>query len=164
MSRTEVEMEGTSEKPPFRKIAWLPRDIAVERRPDGVLVLRSRIPLQPYERHLPAFLSRWAIERPDRIWLAQRRGAQRQWYKLTYAQAKRTVDALTQALLDLNIGDDRPIAILSGNSIEQALMMLASMQARIAAAPISPAYSLLSQDHAKLKTIFKLIRDRKSVV
>jgi feruloyl-CoA synthase len=158
VSGTEVEMKGKSRKPPFRKIAWLPRDIAVERRPDGVLVLRSRVPLQPYQRHLPAFLNRWAIERPDWIWLAQRRGAQRQWYKLTYAQAKRTVDALTQAMLDLNIGNDRPIAILSGNSIEQALMTMASMQARIAAAPISPAYSLLSQDHAKLKTIFRLIR------
>jgi feruloyl-CoA synthase len=120
-------------------------------------VLRSRIPLQPYERHLPEFLNRWANERPDQIWLAQRRGAERQWCKVSYAQAKRVVDALTQALLDLNIGDDRPIAILSGNSIEQALMTMASMQARIAVAPISPAYSLLSQDHAKLKTIFGLI-------
>jgi len=157
MNRTEVEMKRRSKTPPFRKIAWLPRDIAVERRPDGVLVLRSRIPLQPYKRHLPEFLNGWATDRPDQIWLAQRRGAQREWHKVTYAQAKRAVDALTQALLDLNIGDDRPIAILSGNSIEQALMTVASMQARIAVAPISPAYSLLSQDHAKLKTIFRLI-------
>jgi feruloyl-CoA synthase len=158
VSRTEVKMKTTSRKPPFRKIAWLPRDIAVERRPGGVLVLRSRIPLQAYQRHLPAFLDKWAMERPDRIWLAQRRGAQRQWYKLTYVQAKRAVDALTQALLNLNIGTDRSIAILSSNSIEQALMTMASMQARIAVAPISAAYSLLSQDHAKLKTIFRLIR------
>jgi feruloyl-CoA synthase len=158
MSRTEVEIKAPAKKPPFRKISWLPRDIAVEHRPEGVLVLRSRIPLQPYERHLPAFLDRWATKRPDRIWLAQRRGAERQWYKVTYAQAKRAVDALAQALLDLNIGADRPIAILSGNSIEQALITMASMQARIAVAPISPAYSLLSQDHAKLKTIFRLIR------
>jgi feruloyl-CoA synthase len=157
MSRTAVELDGTSKKP-FRKVAWLPRDIAVEYRPDGVLVLRSRIPLQPYERHLPAFLNRWAVERADHVWLAQRRGPQRQWYRLTYAQAKRTVDALTQALLDLNIGDDRSIALLSGNSIEQAVITMASMQARTAVAPISPAYSLLSRDHAKLKTIFKLIR------
>jgi feruloyl-CoA synthase len=158
MNRTAVELEESSKKPPFRKVDWLPRDIAVERRPYGVLVLRSRIPLQPYERHLPAFLNKWAAERPDRTWLAQRRGAQRQWCKLTYARAKRTVDALTQALLDLHIGDDRPLAILSGNSMEHALMTMASMQARIAAAPISPAYSLLSQDHAKLRAIFRLIR------
>jgi feruloyl-CoA synthase len=157
MNRTEVKVKRRSKKPPFRKIAWLPRDIAVERRTDGVLVLRSRIPLQPYKRHLPEFLNGWAGDRPDQIWLAQRRGAQREWHKVTYAQAKRVVDALTQALLDLNIGDDRPIAILSGNSIEQALMTMASMQARIAVAPISPAYSLLSQDHAKLKTIFRLM-------
>jgi feruloyl-CoA synthase len=158
MNQTEVEMNGRSNKPAFRKIAWLPRDIAIERRPDGVLVLRSRIRLQSYNRHVPEFLNGWASERPNQIWLAQRRGAQRQWHKVTYARAKRVVDALTQALLDLNIGSARPIAILSGNSIEQALMTIASMQARIAVAPISPAYSLLSQDHAKLKTIFGLIR------
>jgi len=59
-----------STKPPFRKMDWLPRDIAVERRPDGVIVLKSRFALQPYERHLPALLAKWAAERPDRIWLA----------------------------------------------------------------------------------------------
>ena len=47
-------------KPAFRKIEWLARDIAVERRPDGVIVLKSRIPLQPYEKHIPASLAKWA--------------------------------------------------------------------------------------------------------
>ena len=57
-------------KPAFRKIEWLKRDIAVERRPDGVIVLKSRIPLKPYEKHIPASLAKWAAERPERIWLA----------------------------------------------------------------------------------------------
>ena len=51
-------------KPGFRKIEWLKRDIAVERRGDGVIVLKSRIPLKPYEKHIPASLSKWARERP----------------------------------------------------------------------------------------------------
>ena len=84
-------------KPAFRKIEWLERDIAVERRPDGVIILKSRIPLKPYDTHIPASLAKWAAERPDRIWLAQRAGADRQWRKLSYGEAKRTVDALTQA-------------------------------------------------------------------
>src|SRR5258707_10330272 len=88
-------------KPAFRKIEWLARDIAVERRPDGVIVLKSRIPLQAYEKHIPASLAKWAREAPDRTWLAQRAGAERQWRKLSYGEAKRTVDALTQGLLDL---------------------------------------------------------------
>ncbi|KTS89034.1 AMP-binding protein, partial [Pseudomonas parafulva] len=54
--------------------------------------------------------------------------------------------------------DGRPVAILSGNSIEHALMTQAAMQARLPAAPVSPAYSLMSQDHLKLKYLFNLIK------
>ena len=145
------------EKPGFRKIDWLERDIAVERRPDGVIVLKSRIPLQAYEKHIPASLAKWAKQAPERTWLAQRGGPDRQWRHVSYGEAKRTVDALTQALIDLEI-DGRPVAILSGNSIEHALMTQAAMQARLPAAPVSPAYSLMSQDHAKLKYLFNLIK------
>jgi feruloyl-CoA synthase len=145
-------------QPAFRKIEWLPRDIDVERRADGVIVLKSNYPLKAYEPHLPASLARWAAERPQRTWLAQRAGADRQWRKLSYAEAKATVDALTQGILNLGLPDGRPVAILSGNSIEHALMTQAAMQARIPAAPVSPAYSLMSQDHAKLKYLFELIK------
>src|SRR3979411_2008006 len=147
-------------KPAFRKIEWLERDIAVERRPDGVIILKSRIPLKPYEKHLPASLAKWAREAPDRTWLAQRGGADRQWRKVSYGEAKRTVDALTQGLLDLGLEAGRPVAILSGNSIEHALMTQAAMQARFPAAPVSPAYSLMSQDHLKLKYLFDLIKPK----
>ena len=118
-------------KPAFRKIEWLERDIAVERRPDGVIILKSRIPLQAYEKHIPASLAKWAKEAPERIWLAQRGGADRQWRKVSYGEAKRTVDGLTQGLLNLGLADGRPVAILSGNSIEHALMTQAAMQARL---------------------------------
>src|ERR1700759_3657245 len=146
------------EKPAFRKIDWLKRDIAVERRDDGTIVLKSRIPLQAYAKHIPASLAKWAKDAPDRIWLAQRGGPDRQWRKVSYGEAKRTVDALTQGLLNLNLEEGRPVAILSGNSIEHALMTQAAMQARVPAAPVSPAYSLMSQDHAKLKYLFGLIK------
>ncbi|RTM15025.1 MAG: acyl-CoA synthetase, partial [Bradyrhizobiaceae bacterium] len=130
-------------KPAFRKVEWLKRDIDVERRNDGTVVLRSRIPLQTYEKHIPASLAKWAREAPERTWLAQRGGPNREWRKVSYAEAKRTVDALTQGLLNLGL-DGRPVAILSGNSIEHALMTQAAMQARSPAAPVSPAYSLMS--------------------
>lgn len=143
-------------KPAFRKVEWLARDIDVERRTDGTVVLKSRIPLQAYEKHLPASLAKWAKEAPERIWLAQRGSPNREWRKVSYGEARRTVDALTQALLNLNL-DGRPVAILSGNSIEHALMTQAAMQARSPAAPVSPAYSLMSHDHVKLKYLFGLI-------
>src|SRR5882762_3488020 len=145
-------------KPAFRKIHWLERDIAVERRPDGVIILKSRIPLKTYEKHIPASLAKWAAEAPHRIWLAQRTGADRQWRKLSYGEARRMVDGLTQGLLDLKLKPGSPVAILSGNSIEHALMTMAAMQARFPAAPVSPAYSLMSQDHVKLKYLFDLIK------
>src|ERR1700748_2242528 len=145
-------------KPAFLRIEWLARDIAVERRPDGVIILKSRIPLQPYEKHIPASLAKWAKQAPDRIWLAQRGGPDRQWRKVSYGEAKRIVDGLTQGLLNLGLDAGSPVAILSGNSIEHALMTQAALQARLPAAPVSPAYSLMSQDHAKLKYLFGLIK------
>jgi feruloyl-CoA synthase len=154
-------MDGTAakvlEKPAFRKVNWLARDIDVERRADGVIIIKSRIPLQAYEPHLAAPLARWAKEAPTRTWLAQRSGPERQWRKLSYADAKRTVDGLTQGLLNLKL-DGRPVAILSGNSIEHALLTMAAMQARLPAAPVSPAYSLMSHDHLKLKYLFGLVK------
>ncbi|EHR06065.1 AMP-binding protein [Bradyrhizobium sp. WSM471] len=144
-------------KPAFRKVEWLARDIDVERRDDGTVVLKSRIPLQTYEKHIPASLAKWAREAPERIWLAQRGGPNREWRKVSYGEAKRTVDALTQGLLNLAL-DGRPVTILSGNSIEHALMTQAAMQARVPAAPVSPAYSLMSHDHVKLKYLFDLIK------
>jgi feruloyl-CoA synthase len=155
-------MDGSAaavlQKPGFRKIDWLERDIAVERRNDGVIILKSRIPLQAYETHIPASLAKWAKQAPERTWLAQRGGPDRQWRKVSYGEAKRTVDALTQGLLNLGVEAGRPVTILSGNSIEHALMTQAAMQACLPAAPVSPAYSLMSQDHAKLKYLFNLIK------
>ncbi len=143
---------------PFKPIEFLSRDVTVERRPDGTILLQSNHKLKPYERHVPAFLAKWAAEAPDRVWLAQRRGPDRQWLEVTYAEAKRQVDAITQALLDRGFGPGKPVMILSSNSIEFALLTMAAMQARAPVAPVSPAYSVMSQDHAKLRYIFDLIK------
>jgi len=150
--------DAVAENPPFRKIDFLRRDVDLQRRPDGTLLLKSRVPLKAFERHIPVFLRRWAEEQPDQVWLAQRRGPNRDWTTATYAQARRVVDSLTQALIDLDRGAGRPVAILSGNSLEHAFLTMAAMQARLPAAPISPAYSLMSHDHAKLRYIFEIVR------
>jgi feruloyl-CoA synthase len=143
---------------PFKPIDFLSRDVAVERRADGTVVLQSNHKLKAYEMHVPAFLAKWAAEAPDRLWLAQRRGPDREWLKVTYGAAKKQVDAITQALLDRGFGPDKPVMILSSNSIEFALLTMAAMQARAPLAPVSPAYSVMSQDHAKLRYVFDLIK------
>lgn len=143
--------------PPFRRIPWPARDIAVERRDDGTVLMRSRLPLDPYPDHIPSLLRRWGVEAPGRTWLAQRRGPERTWRRLSYGEATATVDALSQALIDRGLGPGRPVMILSGNSLEHALLTMAAMQVGAPAAPVSPAYSLVSQDHAKLKHVFSLV-------
>src|SRR5258708_21984837 len=143
---------------PFKPIEFLSRDVSIDRRPDGAIVLQSNHRLKPYEKHVPAFLAKWAAEAPDRLWLAERRGPGREWLKVTYSEAKQQVDAVTQALLDGGFGPDKPIMILSSNSIEFALLSMAAMQARAPLAPVSPAYSVMSRDHAKLRYVFDLIR------
>ena len=158
MGETSNTVGNPPQKPPFRKMNWLPRDIAVDRRADGSMVLQSRIALQAYAAHIPALLGKWAVARPEQTWIAQRKGADRQWRRVSYAEGKATVDSLTQALLDLQVPNHRPVAILSGNSLEHALFTQAAMQARLPVAPISASYSLLSQDHAKLKYLFALVK------
>ena len=143
---------------PFKPIDFLSRDVRVDRRGDGTILLQSNHRLKPWEKHVPTFLARWANEAPDRVWLAQRRGPDREWLKLTYAAARKQVDAVTQALIDRGFGPDKPVMILSSNSIEFALLTMAAMQARAPLAPVSPAYSVMSQDHAKLRYVFELIR------
>ena len=148
----------TAPNAPFKPIDFLPREIDAERRANGEIILRQRIPLNEYQRCIPLYLAKWAGERPDQTWLAQRRGPDRAWQRVSYAQAKRDVDAVTQALIDMKLTPEQPVAILSGNSIEHGLMTQAAMQAGVPAAPVSPAYSLMSQDHAKLRYIFDLIK------
>jgi feruloyl-CoA synthase len=143
--------------PPFRRIPWPARDIAVDRRADGTVLMRSRLPLDPYPAHVPGLLRRWGVDAPERTWLAQRRGPDRAWRRLSYGEALAAVDALSQALIDLGLGPDRPVMILSGNSLEHALLTLAAQQVGAPAAPVSPAYSLVSEDHAKLRHVFSLV-------
>jgi feruloyl-CoA synthase len=80
------------------------------------------------------------------------------WCRVTYRAALDAVERIAGALLARGLGVDRPVAILSDNGIDNGLLQLGAMHAGIPVAPISPAYSLLSQDHAKLRAILELTR------
>lgn len=136
---------------------FAPKEVLVDRRADGSILLRSPVELGSVAPHVPAYLRHWAAKRPHQTWMAQRAGPDRAWRKLSYREAHRIVDSVTQALLDLGGPDAGPLMILSGNTIEHALITLAAMQARIPVVPVSPAYSLVSRDYAKLKHIFNLV-------
>jgi feruloyl-CoA synthase len=123
-----------------------------EQRDDGAILLRSPHKLPPHPQKLTERLVHWAKAAPDRVFIAQRDAAGG-WRTLTYAQTLAAVRSIAAALLQRNLSPERPIAILSGNDIEHALLALAAMHVGIPYAPISVPYSLLSQDFGKLKTI-----------
>lgn len=142
-----------TDQPSFRAVPFAPLDIAIDRRPDGTIVLESRLPLVLRRPSLPAYLAYHAQERPERNWLGQRGPSDDAWSCITFGEAKRQVDGLTRALRDLVIDPGQSLMILSGNSIEHAVMTLAAMQAGIPVAPVSAAYSLMSQEFGKLREV-----------
>jgi feruloyl-CoA synthase len=138
------------------RLRFAPAAVDVERRKDGTLVLRSPQKLRAHERCVGEWLAKWAQQSPERTLLAERRGEG--WRKLSYAQALDGARRIGQALLERGLGPDKPLAILSDNSIDHGLLALGAMHAGVPVAPISPAYSLMSKDFAKLKAIFELLK------
>jgi feruloyl-CoA synthase len=139
---------------PLRPVRLGPADVLIERRPDGTILLRSPHPLEAYPDKLTQRLEHWAAAAPDRVFVAQRT-ASGDWRKLSYAQTLAQVRAVAQALLERPVSSERPVAILSGNDIEHALLGLAAMYAGVPYAPISVPYSLMSSDFEKLKSIIE---------
>ena len=125
-------------------------------RPDGAFLIRSAEPLPDYPKRIGDALRRWATEAPDRIFLAER-DADRSWRKLTYAETLAAVTRIASALLRFGLSPERPIFVLSGNDIEHALIGLAAMEIGVPYCPVSPPFSLLSQDFAKLRFAFELL-------
>jgi feruloyl-CoA synthase len=147
--------------PELGAIRFLPARVNVERRDGGTLVLRSPEPLRPYARCLGEYLERWAAEKPNEVFLAEREGPGGDaWRKITWAETRRQVHSIASSLLDRGVSVNHPVAILSDNSIEHAQIALAAMHIGVPVAPISPAYSLMSRDFGKLKTIVSLIQPR----
>jgi feruloyl-CoA synthase len=129
-----------------------------EAGPDGTMMLRSLVPLEAHAVNAAAAIRHWAEATPDRTFVADRDGGG--WRRLTFGEARRQADAIGQALLDRGLSPERPLAILSGNSIEHAVLTYAGMTVGVPVAPISVAYSLLSHDHEKLCRIIELVRPR----
>jgi feruloyl-CoA synthase len=137
---------------PFTAVNLAPKSLAVEARADGAVVLRSTIPLAAFPRHAGEVLRRRAAAHPARAFLAEREAAGA-WRTLTYEAARQGADAVAAWLLERGFDAARPIAILSDNSINFALLKLGAMQAGIPVMPVSPAYSLMSSDFAKIRYI-----------
>jgi len=136
-------------KPPFARLDFADPQVNVVTRPDGSIVLASGQTLDDYPRSLGDMLVHQTQANGERVFLAER-DASGGWRKITYRQTLQAVRSLAQAVLDAGCDRERTVAILSGNSIDHGLLSLAAMHVGVPAAPISIAYSLMSQDHAKL--------------
>jgi feruloyl-CoA synthase len=126
--------------------------VKVTRRADGAVFVDSPTPLEPGVRCIGEYLERWADQAPDRDFLMER-AAGGNWTGVTYAQARDKVVRIASWLLENTASRERPMVVLSDNSVEHGLMMLACMHVGMPYSGISPAYSLVSKDHAKLKSL-----------
>jgi feruloyl-CoA synthase len=133
-----------------------PAKVEIDKRTDGTILLRSPQKLGAYPRCLTEWLVKWSDRTPEAIFLQERQAEG--WRKLSYRQSYGEVRRIAQALLDMGLGAETPVAILSDNSIDHALLALGAMHVGVPVAPISPAYSLMSKDFAKLRMIFDLLK------
>ncbi|MBV8107245.1 MAG: feruloyl-CoA synthase [Hyphomicrobiales bacterium] len=137
------------------RLTFGPPDVAVERRSDGAMLVRSPHPLGPYPNAMTDWLDHWAKVAPNQVFLAEREG--QRWRKLTYAEAREAARRIAGGLIERGLSVERPVAILSGNSVDHALVGLGAMIARVPYAPVSPPYSLVAKDFAKLKAIIAIL-------
>jgi feruloyl-CoA synthase len=143
-------------EPRYRPTPFGLKALALEREPDGTLRARSTSALSDYPVRLSDRLAHWAALRGGQTFAAKR-GPDGQWRHVTWAQALGHARRLGQALLDRGLSVDRPLIILSDNDLEHLMLILAAQHVGVAYASISQAYSLISQDHGKLRHIVKLM-------
>jgi feruloyl-CoA synthase len=131
--------------------------ISADRRADGSIILKSTTPLKESARCVGDWLEHWARQTPQRIFLADRAGADAPWRNVSYAGALRQVRSAAAWILAQGLSAERPLVILSDNGVDHALFALAAQHVGVPSAAISPAYSLMSKDFDKLKSMIRLL-------
>ena len=128
---------------------------------DGIVYVKADQDLQPHARRMTDRLVHWAEVAPDRTFMARRMrnpdGSTGEWRRVSWREALASARAIGQALLDRGLNAERPVAILSENSLEHALLALGCLYAGIPHCPVSPAYSTISQDYDKLRHVLQTL-------
>ena len=141
---------------PFRPAGFLDVDLDVERRSDGVILMRSRQPLEAYESNIPAAFAEVAAGKADQPALRFREGPDRTWTTLSYGGLKARIDAFTQWLLDQKIPAGRSVMLLAANTPTFAIALFASYAAGVPVCPVSVQYGALGGDFGRLKHVVDL--------
>src|SRR3954462_12337094 len=141
---------------PLRPISFGTPAVHVERRGDGTIYLRPKAQLRDYPVRITDRLHHWAAAVPDRVFMAERNAA-RGWRQITYAELLASSRHIASALLARGLSAEKPVVILSGNSVDHVLVAFGALYAGIPFCPVSPAYSLVSRDYGKLSYLMKLL-------
>jgi len=146
-----------AELPRYRPLAFGVTRAHLRRTDDGVQYLRAELDLHPCATRMTDKLVHWATTDPQRLFMARRErqadGGTGDWQRITYGQALQAARSVGQALLDRGLSAERPVAILSENGLEHALLALGCLYAGVPYCPVSPAYSTVSQDYDKLRHV-----------
>ncbi|HEY1340605.1 MAG TPA: feruloyl-CoA synthase, partial [Bryobacteraceae bacterium] len=130
--------------------------VTVERRTGGVILVTPDRELGPYPNRLTDALDRWAERVPARTFLSQR-DTNREWRCISYSEFRHAARSVARSLIDRGAAPERPVAILSGNGIDHAIVAVAALYASVPYAPVSPAYSLASADYSRLRHVVELL-------
>jgi feruloyl-CoA synthase len=141
---------------PLRPISFGDPDVSIDCRSDGTIYLRPKMPLGEYPVRLTDRLHHWAKAEPGRVFMAERE-AGGSWRQITYAQLLLSSRRIASSLIARGLSAEKPVVILSGNSIDHALVAFGALYAGIPFCPVSPAYSLVSKDFGKLAYLMKLL-------
>jgi len=155
-AQPNISMPNARSDARLRPISFCDPAVTIERRDDGTIYLRPRLALGEYPERLTDRLHHWAKTAPDRIFMAERDGG-RGWRQITYAELLASSRHIASGLLARGLSAERPVVILSGNSIDHALIAFGALYAGIPFCPVSPAYSLVSKDYGKLSYLMKLL-------
>src|SRR6185369_14087641 len=119
-----VSERPKSALPPFKPLPMKAPDLTVERRDDGSILISSNIPPGEGPRSIAHLIAQRAAEHPDRPYILQREPNHGPWRGVTYGEAKRAADGIAQWLLDRGLTNADSVMVLSGNSVQHALVML----------------------------------------
>jgi feruloyl-CoA synthase len=155
-AQSDIALPAPRSDAPLRAISFGDPEVTIERRDDGTIYLRPKRALGEYPVRLTDRLHHWAGIEPDRVFMAERDG-RGGWRKITYAELLTASRHIASSLLVRDLSAERPVMILSGNSIDHALVAFGALYAGIPFCPVSPAYSLVSKDFGKLAYLMRLL-------
>ena len=153
--------QATAAPPRYRALRFGVTRALTRAGAGGTQYLSADQALQPFGTRMSDSLAHWARTTPGASFMAQRQrlpdASLGDWRHLSYAQALDGARRIGQALLERGLSPERPVLILSENSLEHALLALGCLWAGVPWCPASPAYSLISQDFGKLRHVIQTL-------